>query len=223
MKDFLEFDGIELSYGTQRILSGVYMKCAVGDVVGILGRNGSGKSSLFKVVFGSQGAQHRSVRMNNQPLPNDFIRKRLIGYLPQGHFIPPHIPIAKALDLFEIERAEILLYFPDLNDQLNLKPDELSGGFRRVIELLLILKSRAMFCLLDEPFSGVMPVHVETIKRVLMDAKSEKGIILTDHLYRNVMSIADRLYILSNGTAYPVGNHDDLISRGYLRPDQPLV
>jgi len=221
MKDLLEFDGIELSYGTQRILSGIYMKCTVGEVVGILGRNGSGKSSLFKVVFGSQSAEHRSIRMNSRPLPGDFIRRRIIAYLPQSFLLPPYITIAKALDLYGIERDEILRYFPELNEQLTLKPDELSGGYRRVIELMLILKSQSRFCLLDEPFSGVMPVHVETIRRILMEAKSEKGIILTDHLYRSVMSSADRLYILSNGSTYPVRSRDELTSRGYLRTDQP--
>ena len=223
MKDLLEFDGIELSYGSQRILSGIYMKCSVGEVVGILGRNGSGKSSLFKVVFGSQSAEHRSIRMNSSPLPDDFIRRRIIAYLPQSYLLPPHITIAKALDLYGIENGELLSYFPDLNHQLNLRPDELSGGFRRVIELMLILKSRSRFCLLDEPFSGVMPVHVEAIRRILMEAKAEKGIILTDHLYRSVMSSADRLYILANGSTYPVRSNYDLILRGYLGTDQQLT
>ena len=222
MKDILEFDGIELSYGTQRILSGIYIKCAVGEVVGILGRNGSGKSSLFKVVFGSQSADHRSIRMNGDPLPEDFIKKRIIGYLPQDNLIPPNITIAKAFDLFRIERKEILRHFPDVYEQLNLRPDEISGGYRRLIELMLILKSRTRFCLLDEPFSGIMPVHIEQIKKMLTEAKEQKGIILTDHLYRNVMSIAERLYILSNGSSYPVRSHDDLITRGYLGPNQLL-
>lgn len=221
MKDFLEFDGIELSYGTQRVLSGIYMKCSVGEVVGILGRNGSGKSSLFKVVFGSQSAEHRSIRLNGKPLPDDFIKQRIIGYLPQGELVPPHVTIAKAFDLYGIKHEDVLSYFPDLNDQLTLKPSELSGGFRRVVELVLILKSRSRFCLLDEPFSGVMPVHVETVKRLLVEAKAEKGIILTDHLYRSVMSVAERLYILSNGCTYPVRSHEDLISRGYLASNQP--
>jgi ABC-type branched-subunit amino acid transport system ATPase component len=218
MKDILEFDGIELSYGAQRILSGVYVKCAVGEIVGILGRNGAGKSSLFKVVFGSQSAEHRSIRMNGASLPEDFIRRRIIGYLPQRNLIPPHITIAKAFDLFGIEAKEILRYFPDLSSQLNLKPSELSGGYRRVVELMLILKSPSRFCLLDEPFSGVMPLHVETIRTMLMEAKADKGIILTDHLYRRVMSTAGRLYILSNGSTYPVRSDDDLILRGYLGP-----
>ena len=220
MNDVLEFDGIELKYGTQQVLSGIYMKCVRGEITGILGRNGSGKSSLFKVVFGSQTADHRSVRLNERPLPHDFIRQRTIAYLPQANLIPPHVSVAKAFDLFGIDPQEILSFFPDLRDQLDFKPNELSGGFRRVLEVMLILKSPAKFCLLDEPFSGVMPVHVETIKRLLTEAKSDKGIILTDHLYRNVLSVADRLYMLANGCSYPVKDRDDLIARGYLGPSQ---
>ncbi|HTF17656.1 MAG TPA: ATP-binding cassette domain-containing protein [Chryseolinea sp.] len=223
MRDLLEFDGIELSYGTRKILSGIYMQCSVGEIVGVLGRNGSGKSSLFKVVFGSQAADHRSVRFNDSTLPDDFIRRRIIGYLPQTHLIPPHVTIARAMELFEVESDQILRYFPDLEQQLSLRPSELSGGYRRVIELVLILKSRSLFCVLDEPFSGVMPVHVEAIGKMLVEVKAEKGIILTDHLYRNVMSTADRLYILSNGTTYPVRSQDDLIARGYLAPNPPGI
>lgn len=216
MKDVLEFDSIELSYGERRILFGAYMKCEVGEIVGVLGRNGSGKSSLFKVVCGSVKAQHRSVRLNGVALPADFIRRRLISYLPQDNLIPNHVTIAKAIDLFGIGKSAIVRHFPELERQLTCKPEELSGGYRRVIELMLILHSPAKFCLLDEPFSGVMPVHIESICRAMAEAASTRGIILTDHLYRNVQSAAHRLYVLANGTAYPVRNENDLIARGYL-------
>lgn len=220
MKDVLEFDGIELNYGTRRILSGVYMKCVVGEIVGVLGRNGSGKSSLFKVVIGSQAATYRSVRVNGNPVPSDFVRKRLIAYLPQSDLIPPYVTIGKAIDLFEIDKTEVLELFPELEKQLSLRPNELSGGYRRLVELMLVLKSRSRFCLLDEPFSGVMPVHVERIQQLLKDACKDKGIILTDHLYRNVMATAERVYVLSNGSTYLVKNADDLVLRGYLSNGQ---
>ena len=167
-------------------------------------------------MFGSQPADHRSIRVNGRPLPDDFIRRRLIGYLPQGNLIPPHVTIDRALSLFGIERATLLNYFPDFDEQLELRPDELSGGTRRVIELMLVLNSYSRFVLLDEPFSGVMPVHVEAIRKMIQHTKSEKGIILTDHLYRNVLSIADRLYIIANGSTYAITHRDELVSRGYL-------
>lgn len=219
MNDVLEFDGVELSYGTTRILQGVYVKCAVGEVVGILGRNGSGKSSLFKVVFGAQQATHRSIRVNDRPLPADFISKRIIGYLPQGNLIPPHVSVRKALSLFGLGPGVVMDYFPDVDDQLDLRPEELSGGMRRIIELLLVLKSPSRFVMLDEPFSGVMPVHIDTIRNMIQDARNQKGIILTDHLYRNVLSIADRLYLLANGCTYAIKDRGELIARGYLNSE----
>lgn len=216
MRDILEFDGIELNYGERRILFGTYMKCEVGEIVGVLGRNGSGKSSLFKVVFGSVKAQHRSVRLNGEVLPADFIRRRLISYLPQDRLIPNHVTVSKAINLFGVKQSEVVRHFPELEQQLSCKPGELSGGYRRVIELMLILHSPAKFCLLDEPFSGVMPVHIETICRMMVEAATTKGIILTDHLYQNVRITAHRLYVLVNGTTYPVRDENDLIVRGYL-------
>jgi len=122
--------------------------------------------------------------------------------------------------LFGIERATLLNYFPEFDEQLELRPDELSGGARRVIELMLVLNSNSRFVLLDEPFSGVMPVHVESIRKMIQHAKAEKGIILTDHLYRNVLAIADRLYLISNGNTYAIRDHDELFSRGYLSEDK---
>lgn len=219
MNDVLEFDGIELSYGTTRILQGIYVKCVVGEVVGILGRNGSGKSSLFKVVFGGQPAIHRSIRVNGRALPTDFIRKRIIGYLPQGNLIPPHVSVRKALSLFGIRPGVVIDYFPDVEGELDLLPDDLSAGMRRIIELLLVLKSPARFVMLDEPFSGVMPVHIETISTLIQDAKNQKGVIVTDHLYRNVLSNADRLYLLANGCTYAIKDREELIYRGYLNSE----
>lgn len=216
MKDILEFDGVELNYGTRKVLSGIYVKCMVGEIVGILGRNGSGKSSLFKVVFGSLTAEHRSVRINGTS--SHSLRDRRIAYLPQGGLIPPYISVGKAIRLFGIDLNDVLKYFPEVEGQLSLRPDELSGGYRRIVELMLILRSPSVFCLLDEPFSGVMPVHAETIQKVLKEVSAVKGIILTDHLYRSVMTTADRLYVLANGTAYPVNTKEDLILRGYLQP-----
>jgi ABC-type branched-subunit amino acid transport system ATPase component len=217
MNDLLEFDGIELSYGPQRILSGIYMKCPVGSITGILGRNGCGKSSLLKVVFGSLPVPVRSVRINGQYLAGDYMKKRLIAYLPQEDLIPANMQLQQALRLFDVDPRHILEYFPEAEQFLSLRPRELSGGYRRIIEAMMVLYSRATFCLLDEPFTGVMPVHVDILRHVLTKAKERKGIILTDHLYRQVLSVADHLYILSDGRTFAIKNHEDLVTRGYIQ------
>lgn len=216
MKHILEFDSLQLQYHERSILSSIYMKCELGEVVGVLGRNGSGKSSLMKIVFGSLKGSYQSIRINGVQLPANHLHKRLIAYLPQENLIPSFITIRKALRLFEINENDIIADFPDIEDFLDFTPKLLSGGYQRIIESLLILKSQALFCILDEPFSGLMPLHVERLKQIIATEKTKKGIIITDHLYRHVTSLADRLYLLSNGMTYLVKDEEDLISRGYI-------
>jgi ABC-type multidrug transport system ATPase subunit len=192
------------------------MKCEVGEVVGLLGRNGCGKSSLMKVVFGSLKGSHQSIRIDGKQLPPNHFNKRLIGYLPQESLIPPFISIRKTFRLFDVNEEEIIVEFPETRNFLELKPNQLSGGYQRIIEAFLILKSKGLFCILDEPFSGLMPVHVEKLKQMITAEKEKKGIIITDHLYRHVLSITDRLYLLANGKTYLATSEEDLIVQGYV-------
>jgi ABC-type multidrug transport system ATPase subunit len=215
MKDVLELDGIFLEYDLSKILSSVHVKCETGQIIGLLGRNGSGKSSLLKIVFGSLEGQSKSVRINEVPLIEPFTGH--ISYLPQQPLIPNFISIRKALKLFGIDKQVILDVFPEVKDALELKPNEVSGGMRKIIEVVLILNTPSQFALLDEPFSGIMPVHVETLKDYMRIKKKEKGIIITDHLYRHVMELSDKLYVLTNGKTYIVNDEQKLVSLGYLR------
>ncbi|MEO7989640.1 MAG: ATP-binding cassette domain-containing protein [Chryseolinea sp.] len=214
MMNTLEMDGIYLEYGLSRILSSVFVKCKTGQIVGILGRNGYGKSSLLKIVFGSLAAQSKSVRINGESLFVPFSKN--ISYLPQDNLIPSYITIRNALKLFNVDKQLIVDVFPEAKDHIDLKPSQISGGMLRIIEVLLILNSPSMFSLLDEPFSGIMPVHVDTLKEYMTTKKKEKGIIITDHLYRHVLEISDTLYVLANGKTYIVKNESQLISLGYV-------
>ncbi len=215
MREVLELDGIYLEYDLAKILTSIHVKCETGQIIGLLGRNGSGKSSLLRIAFGSLQAQSKSIRINDVPQLKSFNRN--ISYLPQQPLIPSFISIQKALQLFSIDPQCILDVFPEAKDAINLKPDETSGGMRKIIEVMLILNTSSRFSLLDEPFSGIMPVHVETLKDYMRNKKKEKGIIITDHLYRHVMELSDKLYVLANGKTYVVHDEHELVSRGYVR------
>jgi len=215
MKDVLELDGIYLEYDLAKILTGIHVKCETGQIIGLLGRNGSGKSSLMRIVFGSLEAQSKSIRINEVSQLKSFNRN--ISYLPQEALIPSFISIQKALKLFNIDPQCILDVFPEARESIRLKPNEISGGMRKIIEVMLILNTNSKFALLDEPFSGIMPVHIETLKDYMWSKKNEKGIIITDHLYRHVMELSDTLYVLANGKNYIVNDEQQLITRGYVR------
>src|SRR6187549_2968739 len=112
MKNILEFDSLDLSFDGRKILSGIYMLCQQGEVVGLLGRNGSGKSSLMKVIFGTLGAEHKSVRVNGVPLQGDYNWKRIIAYLPQDKLIPSYVSLRTAFNLFKVDVDKVISVFP---------------------------------------------------------------------------------------------------------------
>lgn len=212
----LEFDGVQFGFDERPLLSGIYVKCETGKVTGLLGRNGSGKSTLLKIVFGALRAETLSVRINNKPVLPPAFRSREIVYLPQDSFIPNDLSLRKILKLYEVPESRLMESFPELEEDFTLEADELSGGKRRLFEVLLLLYSKAPFCLLDEPFTGLTPVFVERLQEVIQQVKSKKGIVITDHLYRQVISLSDTLYLLVNGKTHLIKNQEDLIQRGYL-------
>lgn len=212
----LEFDSVELSYSGREILRSVHVKCTTGEIIGLLGRNGSGKSSLLKVVFGKSGAANKSVRYNDQALLGDYMRQRIIAYLPQSDLIPSNTSFLKAAELYKIDTLKITNAFPDLKESLNRSSGSVSGGQRRLLEVLLILFGPHPFCFFDEPFTGIMPIHIDTLEEVFASEKKHKGIIITDHLHKPIRRICDRLYLLKNGQTYPIKNEEQLVLYGYI-------
>lgn len=213
----LEFDSVELAFNGRPILSNIYMACEPGDIVGLLGRNGAGKSCLLQIVFGSRNATHKSVRINGQHLTGNYIGKKLVAYLPQDSFLQPYLTVYEHLKWFGMASYD-RLGFPDtLLPALHQKPYELSGGMKRMLELILILNSPAPFCLLDEPFTGLAPVQVENAKALIRTATTHgKGVVITDHLHHHIRDISTKLYLLGEGSLYPVKDETELQRRGYL-------
>lgn len=212
----LEFDSISLAFGGQRVLTSIHMACSTGEIVGLLGRNGSGKSSMMQVVFGSLLSESKSVRVDGQYLTGDYMSRKIIGYLPQHGLFPDFITFKAGFGLFGVHTERVKEFFPELIRHLDKKPAQVSGGERRLFEALLILFSTHPFCFLDEPFSGLMPVHAEQLAEVINLQKQEKGIIISDHLHRQVRTIADTLYVLTNGKTYRIKSEEQLLKLGYL-------
>ncbi|MBK8884478.1 MAG: hypothetical protein IPN67_19615 [Bacteroidales bacterium] len=101
---------------------------------------------------------------------------------------------------------------------LDTKIRYLSGGESRYLEVKLLLNLESLFVLLDEPFNGISPLHIEKVKTMILDKSAEKGIILTDHDYRNVLDVANKYYLLFDGGLKPIKTKKDLIDWGYI-PD----
>jgi ABC-type lipopolysaccharide export system ATPase subunit len=215
MKHTLEADGIRLSFDGRPVLSDIYLQICTGNIVGLLGRNGCGKSTLLQVIFGVQPAE-KSVRLNKQPLAEAYRKRGSISYLPQFHYIPKMLTVRTALEHHECDKEKFLHWFPEFSKSIQQKTGSLSGGERRIVELYIQLARPVAFVLLDEPFAQLSPLQTERVKQLLLEQREQKGIMLTDHLYREVINVADRLFLLKEGALKKAANAKDLEDMGYL-------
>lgn len=211
----LECDSVLLDFGFNRVLSDVYIKCRVGEFVGLLGRNGSGKSCLMRTIFGTLRPESASVRIDGFSVQHSLYGKT-VAYRPQHHFIPSSVRIRKAFHLYGTDISLVEEFFGDMEQHLDKYPGELSGGALKILEVVLVLGCPAPFVVLDEPFSGIMPIHTEQVKMLMTKLKSAKGILITDHMYRHILDVSDRLYVLTNGKTWPITQRDQLVHHGYV-------
>lgn len=201
----LEADSLLLRLPDGRaLLSDVYLRLETGTLTGLLGRNGSGKSTLLQAVFGPQPVADASVRHNGQYAHPAYQRPGLVNYLPQTDLLPPRFSLQAAATWLRVRPERAFARFPELLVRRAEPVGQLSGGLRRVAETLLLLHAPTRFTLLDEPFTGVAPVLLETLAEELHEAQQRKGILLSDHDYRAVLPLCQRLYLLVGGTLRPI-------------------
>lgn len=213
----LHVDSIMKSYHGHRILQDIYVACEKGEIVGLLGRNGTGKSTLLKIIFGSIPSESRFVRVGTKVTSGLFDNRNLINYLPQHGFLPSHIKIKNLINIFCGKHKEELLDKHDfVKPLLNKKSNYLSGGELRFLEILLVIYSEAEFVLIDEPFNGISPVVKEDIKALIRNKASDKGFIVTDHDYDNVLDLATRVIMMHEGGTKQIKEREELVYWGYL-------
>jgi len=217
MKNILEIDSLILEFYSKRILQDVYLKSETGKVTGLLGRNGTGKSCIMKILFGELVPNDKSIRINGNTLISTNRSPNDMRYLPQDKFVSDSLTIKRIFSDFELDFIDFVSCFPEFEKLYKSKMINLSGGQRRIIEIYTILVSKTKFCMLDEPFSQVMPLHVDTIKRLILREKENKGIIVTDHMYKHIIDICDDLYVISNGKTHLTSCIYDLEVLGYAR------
>lgn len=217
MKEGLYADSIVRSFGLRKVLSDVVISCQIGEVVGFLGRNGSGKSTLLKIILGCTKADHKFVKVAGKPIKSLFQAAGQIRYLPQDNFLPAHVSMQDIISVFcTRERAKKLLLLDLIRPHAQKKSHELSGGERRIVEILMMIYSEADYLLFDEPFNGLAPLHIEIIKNLIRENSSKKGFIITDHDYRNVLDVSTRVILMHDGAVKTINHKTELIDWGYL-------
>ena len=214
--NILLVDSVHLEFDKLQVLQSAFITAQTGRVTGALGRNGCGKSCLFKCIMGGIKPQNIFIRFNDES-ETDYghIGKR-VKYLPQNAFIPGKMTLGEAFEIYGVEYDGLVGFDPQFHTMQRRQVGELSDGEVRIAEMYLILNSEAEFCILDEPFSNVAPKHVEMMQELILQHKKDKGIIISDHMYESVMGITDDLYLLRDGYTFPIKCREDLIHHGYI-------
>jgi len=205
------------NFGSRNILSEVELEYNTGEIVGILGRNGTGKSTLFKILFGVLKPDYAEIYVDDKLFKPHLHQGTLIGYHTQEVIMPKDITVKNLISIYiKPEKQSSLFYAPGIHDMQNKRVRKLSLGQQRYLQLLLLLNLNHQFIILDEPFSMVEPLYKELIKKTLIEFKSQKGILITDHYYLDVLEIADRSCLLKDGKVVPVSRAEELIELEYL-------
>ena len=213
------------SYKRRPVIRDVSMDLARGEVVALLGPNGSGKTTTFYSVAGlvvPEGGQVTIDGRDVTTLPM-YRRARLgIGYLPQEVSIFRGLSVEdNILAILEIstrdrtarrERLEELLSEFSIGHLRRTPAVALSGGERRRVEIARCLAANPKYVLLDEPFAGVDPIAVGEIRHLVADLKTRGiGVLITDHNVRETLEVVDRAYILHDGTILMSGSSDEVV------------
>ncbi|RYE21810.1 MAG: ATP-binding cassette domain-containing protein [Sphingobacteriaceae bacterium] len=214
--EMLKVDSVELNFNGRKILQGIYLDCKENEVVGLLGRNGCGKSSLLKIIFGTVNPTFKHISVDDLVIDKGYQHNQ-IAYLPQHHFLPNHLSVSKlAAVMIDSDYWDEFTELEIFQKNQHKKSAQLSGGELRQIETLLILYSSARYILLDEPFIHLSPIQAAEFKKIIRLRAKTKGIIVTNHQYRSILEISDRIFLLNNGYTNIIRETADLIEHGYI-------
>lgn len=216
MEKHLEVDSVIKVFGDRTILADVYLSCVPGDIIGLFGRNGTGKSTLLKIIFGTLKGDRSFVRINGKVQKGAAFRSGLLAYLPQHDFLLPQLTLAQTAALY-LRAEDRQFFFADklLFRLRHSKVRELSTGELRYLEIKLILWRPVPFILLDEPFNGLSPIVAESVREQIAQAALTKGIILTDHNFREVHKCVNRILLLHDCYLKEIKEPEELIPYGY--------
>ncbi len=209
----MEVDSVSKSYGGRRILSGIYLRIKTGDICALFGRNGTGKSTLQRIIFGSLGADYKFVRIDDRMLKTPYKHSSFISYLPDDFFIPSELKVKKALELYNLSVDDADEFIKTISDK---RVYALSSGERRYLEVYLILRKEAHFVLLDEPFKFLSPLMISKMEELILSESEKKGIIVADHRYKNVLRIANRILLVKDEALYELSDEKELADKGYI-------
>ena len=218
-------------YRQRRVVNSVSITVDAGEIVGLLGPNGAGKTTTFNMVVGVIKPDQGAVRFQSRDITRLPMHKRArlgMGYLTQEPSIFRKLTVEQnilaILETCRLSRAERAVRLKYLLDELDMarlaksKAYTLSGGEKRRLEITRALVTSPKLLLLDEPFSGIDPIAVYEVQKIVRRLKERGlGILITDHNVRETLQIVDRAYIISQGRIFRHGTPSELAEDAEVR------
>ena len=211
----LKASNLKKSYDSKVVVNEISFEVKPGEIVGLLGPNGAGKTTSFDMVVGLVKPEKGQISLFEKNITNIPVHERSragIGYLTQEPSIFRRLSVADNLrliwdvleDISKEEQEKFLEILLNEFDLLKLKDHlaiSLSGGERRRVEIARVLATNPKYVLLDEPFTGIDPIAIQDIQKLIADLKIKRniGILLTDHNPKATLAITDRAYIIQDG------------------------
>ena len=227
----LEAKGIHAWYGSSHVLHGVDLRIAAGESVGLLGRNGMGKTTLIRTLLGHVRQREGKITLAGDDVSRaapHAIARRGIGYVPEGRGVFPNLtvrdnlvmaarPAVDGTSTWTLER--VLAIFPRLAQRLAHAGAALSGGEQQMLSIGRALMTHPRLLILDEATDGLAPLVVQDVWRVIADIRAA-GIatLIVDRDYRHVAERSDRLVVLQKGSVALAGPSRELVGSDALAP-----
>ena len=228
----LEVQGLVKTYGNRRVVNGVNFRVRRGEIVGLLGPNGAGKTTSFRITCGMIEADAGKVLLGGVDVTNWPMYRRArdggMGYLAQESSVFRKLSVEKNLlgvmEMLKVDRKTRNRRCRQLLEQFDIfrlrkaVAMSLSGGERRRLEIARALVSDPKIILLDEPFTGIDPVTVASIQKIIRRLRDEGiAILVTDHQVRETLQITDRSYVIRDGEVLCHGRPDEVLSNPQAR------
>jgi branched-chain amino acid transport system ATP-binding protein len=236
MPNVLEISDIHTYYGDSYVLQGVSLNVGPGQVVGLMGRNGVGKTTTLRSIIGFSPPRRGRITFRDVDVTKmapHRIAKSGISLVPQGRRIFPSLTVAEHLHVFARsgngagehawDEARILSLFPNLEERLKQKGSALSGGEQQMLAIARALLTNPRLLLMDEPSEGLSPIAVQHVVEVIeqLRAKAELPILLVEQNLSLALNLADYIYVMNKGGIVFDGPAEELarshdIQRTYL-------
>ena len=223
MAALLEVRDLTTGYATGDVLQGVSIEVRAGEVVGVLGRNGVGKSTLMRGIIGLLRPRRGGISFKGEDvsgLAADRRARRGMGYVPQGREIFPHMSVLDNLRMGQFVNAgagkfaleEVYGHFPFLRERARQRGGTLSGGQQEMLAIARALVNGPELLLLDEPSDGVQPSIVQEIGAFVVELVRKRpiGVLLVEQNIDLMQTAADRAYVMDKGRVVAAMNRDEL-------------